>query len=130
MNIRIEVPMLPPREYSPNWRGHWSQRLRAGKYYRQAVYYSALEAGNKLTEAGGKLPLMWAQLDLTFVFPEERIRDEDNHRARFKPGQDALVTAGLLAGDDPAHLRMGKIAIEVDKARAPLTVIELKEVVS
>ena len=58
-----------------------------------------------------------------------RERDEDNLRARFKPGQDALVQAGLIEGDTVEHLVMGKINVEVDRSRAPLTIIELEEVI-
>ncbi|GAJ08742.1 unnamed protein product, partial [marine sediment metagenome] len=53
--------------------------------------------------------------------------DEDNLRARFKPGQDALVHAGLIESDSMDSLAMGTIAVEVDTSRAPLTIIELEE---
>ena len=67
-------------------------------------------------------------INLTFVFPEHRRRDRDNLQARFKPGQDAMVDAGLLLDDDVDHLQPGKVDILVDPERAPLTVIEIEEV--
>ncbi|GAI51277.1 unnamed protein product, partial [marine sediment metagenome] len=73
-------------------------------------------------------PFKRARLNLTFVFAYQRRWDEDNLRARFKPGQDALVRAGLLEGDTMDNLGMGKIEVEVDKSRAPLTIIELEEI--
>ena len=66
-------------------------------------------------------------MDLTFVFALERDRDEDNMRARFKPGLDGMVDAELLAGDSPKRLITGKLTMVVDKNRAPLTIIEIKE---
>ena len=123
--IRIEVSQLPPPEYSPNWRGHWAQRYQAETVYGNAVYYSSVDARNR---ASLWQPFTKARLDLTFVFPYRRVRDEDNLRARFKPGQDALVQAGLLVGDSPDSLTMGKVTVEVDRKRAPLTIIELEDV--
>ena len=49
--------------------------------------------------------------------------------ARFKPGLDAVVDAGLILDDDAEHLQIsGTVDILVDPARAPLTIIELEEV--
>ncbi len=72
-------------------------------------------------------PFTKARLDLVFVFPQARKRDEDNLRARFKPGQDALVQARLIPDDTQEHLVMGKIRIRVDRDQAPLTIIYLEE---
>jgi len=113
--IIIEVPMLPPKECSPNWRGHWAQRSKASKAFKEAVFYFVPRDTH----------FEKARLDLAFVFKDNRRRDEDNLRARFKPGQDALVLAGLIPDDNYWHLVMGDITIEVDKVRAPLTIIKL-----
>jgi len=119
----IEIPMLPPAENSPNWRGHWAQRYKASTVYGYAVYLYAQQ--ECMTN---DLPVFdRARLDLTFVFPTNRRRDEDNMRARFKPGQDALVKAGIVADDKPEHLEMGTITFHVDKRLAPMTVITLEE---
>ena len=126
INIRIEVSHLPPIEYSPNWRGHWVQRYQAGIIYGNAVFYSAVDARNR-RETKVWQPFKRARLNLTFVFPYRRRFDEDNLRARFKPGQDALVRAGLIEGDTMDNLVLGKIEVEVDRSRAPLTIIELEE---
>lgn len=124
----IEVPMLPPSEYSPNWRGHPIERHRAGKIYRQLVFYSLVSVRNlAMRQKSGWVPFQRAILDLTFIFAKHRERDEDNLRARFKPGQDALVQAEFIKTDTQRHLILGKIDIIVDPDRAPLTIIDLRE---
>jgi len=127
--MRIEVSQLPPLSSSPNWRGHWTERYKAAKIYQNAVFYECVNALNKLQRVywqPGFPPFQKPRLDLTFVFPQYRKRDEDNLRARFKPGLDAIVQAGLLEGDSIEDLVTGKVFIEVNKERAPLTIIELE----
>lgn len=126
--MRIEVTQLPPVEYSLNWRGHWADKHKAGKVYHGAVFYCCVDARNRGYLEGMSFPFIKARLNLTFVFAEQRLRDEDNLRARFKPGQDAIVDAGLLLDDDAEHLQIGNVDILVDPGRAPLTVIELDEI--
>lgn len=90
-----------------------------------AVFYSCIDYRNRL---GGKfVPLQVARLDLTLVYAVERMRDRDNIISMFKPGLDAVVRAGLIAGDDSKSLHWGNVNIEVDKGRAPLTIIEIKK---
>ena len=54
-----------------------------------------------------------------------RRRDGDNFASRLKPFWDALEKWGIIEDDDLEHLRVESLDIEVDPARAPLTVIEL-----
>jgi len=123
--MRIEVPYLPPVEYSLNWCGAWPQRYQAGKEYGLAVFYHCVDWRNR--QGSAFQPIHVARLDLTLVFVEERTRDRDNLIARFKPGLDAVVRAGLIRGDDYKSLHLGNIIVVVDKERAPLTIIELEE---
>ena len=125
--MRIEVSQLPPASSSPNWRGHWAERYKAARIYQAAVFYECVDVRNRLMALGEWEPFRKARLDLIFVFPNYRKRDEDNLRARFKPGQDALVQADLLEGDTVDDLVLGDINIEVSPTAAPLTIIELKE---
>jgi len=128
--MRIEISQLPPVECSPNWRGHWAQRYKASRTYQAAVFYECVNTRNKLervTWRPGFPPFEKARLTLTFVFPYYQERDEDNLRARFKPGQDALVQAELIKGDSPEHLVMGAINIIINRRRSPCTIIELEE---
>lgn len=123
--MRIEVSQLPPIECSPNWRGAWPKRYQAGQVYGLAVFYSCVDYKNRLGEEF--IPIQVARLDLTLVYAVERVRDRDNIISMFKPGLDGIVRAGLIAGDDSKHLHWGNVNVEVDRDRAPLTIIELKE---
>lgn len=120
----VNVPMLPPQQCSPNARSHWAVRNRYGREYREAVYYCACAAGRP------EKPYEYAELSIIFIVAQRRIRDEDNWKARFKPGQDALVLAGVIAFDDVARLQVRPVRFEVDKDRAPATVIRVKEIMA
>ena len=126
--LRIEVSQLPPVSSSPNWRGHWTDKHKAGKVYHNAVFYCCVDARNRGLMGGQSFPFIKARLTLTFVFPQYRRRDRDNILSQAKPGIDAIVDAGLLLDDDAEHLEIGKIDILVDPGRAPLTIIEVTEV--
>jgi len=126
--MRIEVPFLPLVEYSPNWRGRWSDKYKAGKVYHDAVFYCCVDARNRGYREGLSFPLAKAKLNLTVVFAEPRLRDEDNLITRLKPGLDAVVDSGLILDDDVEHLEIGEVGVVVDPERAPLTVIELAEI--
>ena len=77
---------------------------------------------------GETIPMFeYCLLNLTVVFPVHRDRDADNLIIMFKPGLDALVRAGVLSGDDVSRLQFGDVTVEVDKARAPLTIVKLTE---
>ncbi len=123
--MMVIVNQLPPAELSPNARVHWSGRQRAARVYFDAVYYSCVDAINRVGQE--RRPYSNASLKLTFVFPQDRKRDRDNLISMFKPGLDALVKVGLLEDDDSRHLDIGEVKVEVDKERAPLTIIELAE---
>lgn len=128
--MRIEISQLPPVSSSPNWRGHWRQRYEDARMYQASVYYECVDIRNRLERLPwrpGFPPFSKARLTLTFVFPNHRTRDKDNLRARFKPGQDALVQAGFIKDDSPQYLVLGDINIVVDRDRAPRTIIELEE---
>jgi len=129
--MRIEISQLPPVSSSPNWRGHWTGKYKEARTYQAAVFYECVNIRNKLEQlpwCPGFPPFDKARLTLTFIFYSSNERDEDNLRARFKSGQDALVQAGLIDDDTPAHLVLGEINIIIDRQRAPLTIIELEEV--
>jgi hypothetical protein len=126
--VRIEVPFLPPVEYSPNSRCSWAEKHKAGKVYHDAVFYCCVDARNRGNRKGLSFPLVKAKLNLTVVFAEQRLRDENNLLARFKPGLDAVVDSGLLLADDMEHLEIGQVDAIVSFKQAPLTIIELDEI--
>ena len=102
MTLTFEVPMPPP-ELSPNGRPHWYVKAEATREYGAAVFYAAVDARNR---AGAKnwTNLPHVHVALTFVFPVRRRRDEDNLRARWKAGYDAIVRAGIAVDDDMEHM--------------------------
>ena len=114
----ITVHQLPPKEYSPNARVHWTARKRAGDIYSDEVFAEAVNARNLVNWQR----LEFAQVNIEIVFAEDRIRDEDNHRARFKPGLDALVMSGIIQYDDMKHI-VCRVSVTVDPTRAPMTII-------
>jgi len=126
--MRVEVSQLPPVSSSPNWRGHWAPQRSEARVYHNAVFYCCVDARNRGYREGMEFPFTKARLNLTFVFPEQRRRDRDNLLARFKPGLDGIVDAGLILDDDAEHLEIGKVDILVDPGRAPLTVVEIDEI--
>ena len=126
--MRIEVPFLPPVEYSPNSRCSWAEKHKAGKVYHDAVFYFCVDARNRGYRKGLSFPLVKAKLNLTVVFTEQRRRDRDNLLTRFKPGLDGIVDSGLVLDDDVEHLEIGEVEVVVDSKQAPLTIIELDEI--
>jgi crossover junction endodeoxyribonuclease RusA len=87
---RLTLPW-PPKELSPNYRGHWAPLAAAKKKYRFAVRILALQQ-----------PIPFIQhivedapiyLEIEFYPPDNRPRDQDNMIAAFKAGQDGLADA-------------------------------------
>lgn len=76
----------PAKALSPNARGHWSQRSRAAKAYRMQCFLFAKKAG--LVAPAGRI-----LLQLEFLPPTARRRDDDNLLASFKAGRDGLADA-------------------------------------
>lgn len=117
--IRIELPYLPPREFSPNSRGHWSERARAGRRVKNDVY--AL-----LREQVSRLPMFYRNplISVRWGLPDKRRRDHDNLVAMTKPIIDALV--GVVVTDD--DVRTIQVHYEwFDSPRTPKTIVEVRE---
>ena len=83
---RLSLPW-PPKELSPNYRGHWAPQAAAKKKYRCAVRILALQHPLPIPEEG---PIF---LEVEFYAPDNRPRDQDNMIAAFKAGQDGLADA-------------------------------------
>lgn len=82
----------PPKELSPNARGHWSVTARAKKAYRLACAWQAKAQGARKIDAEA------LHLTLTFYPPTRRAFDLDNALASCKAGLDGL--ADVLGVDD------------------------------
>lgn len=75
----LELP-YPPKELSPNVRGHWAKKAKFFKVYKEQVYYLA------------KSHKPMIKFSITF-FPRSILQDRDNAIAAFKAGQDGLALA-------------------------------------
>lgn len=87
MSHEVTLPW-PPKECSPNARGHWSKKAKAAKAYRHACRTLALAARLAIPEGPGAVHLF-----LDFYPPDRRARDDDNLTAAFKSGRDGLADA-------------------------------------
>lgn len=122
--VVITIPMLPPKELSPNFRGHWGQRYRATSEFKGFAKVSI-----PLQVRGRPPHLDKAEISITFVIPNQRhYRDPDNAFACLKPAIDACVDAGILVDDGPERLFLKPpIVWKVDREKAPMTILEFTE---
>ena len=125
-SLLIQVPMQIPGELNPNARVADYLKRQAKRVYQEAVIWLSVEARGKWERAHRLkwIPLEKAKIDLEFVFPTRRRRDDDNLRASFKCGQDALVKAQIIKDDNQECLKMG--TIRVSKG-SPATIIKVTE---
>ena len=119
--IRVEIPYLPPAALSPNSRAHWGTKARATAQCRRDAYLCAV--------VDGGVPLKRARLKVIIYIKDKRaIRDADNTIASCKAFIDGCVDAVIIPDDTPAHLTIDGIEYIVSKEKAPMTVLEFKEV--
>lgn len=83
---RLDLPW-PPKELSPNYKGHWAPQASAKKKYRFAVQMLTKQAKWEIPEEGT------IYLEVEFYPPDNRPRDRDNMIGAFKAGQDGLADA-------------------------------------
>ena len=98
--LTIALPYLPPKEFNPNSRVHWSQRYRAGQKVKDDVMALVLEQGWQ----GDALEK--AKVKITWTFPDKRRRDLDNLLSATKPCLDSLVLAGVIQDDSMNHITL------------------------
>ena len=124
--VRLVLAALPDlTTLSANARrrgNHWVQQ----KATREA---KALWWPLVLVALDGKEPPHWdyASIKFTVVFGTRRRRDTEAIVSALKPLVDVLKDEGFFEHDDTEHLRWDGILVEVDKARAPLTIVEIEE---
>lgn len=130
--MRVEIPMLPPPQCSPNFHGSVKARIGATRDWRDTAYLCAVNERNEFEshlEDDQPTPLPWqkASIEVEFVIPHAGYeRDYDNATAGLKPAIDALVWAGIMPDDRQKHYVMvGSYIWTVDKRRAPLTIITI-----
>lgn len=98
MEAVIVMPCLPPRECSPNWRGHWGTRRRAVEGFRSCARWATHGA---LRESGARwrsdAPVVM-DVDVAWCCGRQRI-DDDNLIAALKPARDGIADI-LFDGED------------------------------
>lgn len=119
MMLRIVYPDLPPKEFNPNSRAHWTAKHWASRLAMVDIHALLLEQG---WSSG---PLERAVVRFKYGLPDKRRRDLDNMIAASKPLLDALV--GVVIQDD----RMGSVTLEhswFQSPRNPQTIIEVEAI--
>ena len=116
--------MLPPRECSPNFRGHWAKKARAVRTLRDATKLCALNDSKFARPEFEK-----AEVSITLVVRDSRFyRDPDNMIASLKPAIDGCVDAGIIKDDSDEHLSYRlPIMYEINKEKTPLIILEFRE---
>lgn len=82
---------LPPKEASPNWRGHWAPKAKATNRYRWNCKIVALAKGMKHR---GPTTVRYS-----FHFKDWRRRDPDNLVASMKAALDGIRDSGMIPDD-------------------------------
>ena len=118
--ISIELPYLPPKEFSRNSRAHWTALHRVKNMVYDDVLITLMESGFKK----GK-PLEQATVTFTFYIPDRRNRDADNLITACKPILDGLVRAGVIEDDNLVTIGVPTYQFEY-RLRNPGTLIEVR----
>lgn len=121
--IAVNIPMLPPRECSPNYHGELRAKMSATKAWREAAYYCARQA------SPGVFPnYERAVVRVTYQVPSRAyIKDDDNAITSVKPALDGCVLAGIVCDDSPEHLRILQVMWDIDKTKEKATILEFIE---
>ena len=130
--ITLILP-LPPAALSPNASSPWNPkakwfRIDARKQYREACSWCGFAEimGWKLNEGWNPARVRMTE---TYRISGKRKRDVRNLFAAFKAGEDGLVDARILPGDDDSVLEHGPPKIQ----RVPLkkdegVLVEIEEI--
>jgi len=82
----IELPW-PAKELNPNVKCHWSKKAKAAKAYKEVSYYLTKKHEKPKFKEGP----IW--LEVLFVPPDKRRRDQDNLIASIKSLLDGVALA-------------------------------------
>lgn len=108
LTFELELPW-PPRQLSPNARGHWATTAKAKKAYRARCGAIARQAGVGVLLDGRSA----LAVHLRFFPPDRRPRDWDNLLASMKAGLDGVADA---MGVDDSRWRL---SFDVETTLAP-----------
>lgn len=121
-DLRIEIPLLPPPECNPNWKGHRMAKAEAVRQFRQDAFLCMVSERNRLRNFQA---FDRCSIDVTFHVPDLRyIMDDDNARVTLKPVQDALVDAEIINKNDRG-VKVRSIGFIPYSDMAPAIVLEI-----
>lgn len=106
----IEIPMVPPVEVSPNWRGHWRKKAKATGLFRATARLAAVSALSTPDPAltafcGNDAPVT---LDAEIAWSgRRRFVDPTNAPALLKAAIDGIADA-MWFGQD-RHVTIGAV---------------------
>jgi crossover junction endodeoxyribonuclease RusA len=103
--MTVTLP-LPPKSLSPNARISWRSRHRLTKHARTVAKLHTLSALH------GNQPPAFHHYSLTFYFPDNRRRDDDNASASCKAYRDGIA--------DALHIDDSTLSL----CRAPLMLVD------
>ena len=109
-DVVVDLPFLPPAALSPNSRGHWSKRYRAGKALAEAV--SLRLPGGPLSAQEPRTAMVGPAVVAYHVRWCGKAPDEDNFSTSLKPALDEIVRAGILVDDGPDHVKRIDVTYE------------------
>ena len=115
---------LPPRELSPNARGHWRKRWRAGREYKAQACGVALDALGP-----GRPAPCWkrARVRIVWYTKTRRHPDHDNAVAWLKAAFDGLTDAKIIADDNELTPEPIEFRVDREKPRVVFTVTPVPE---
>ena len=128
-SLTITIPELPSAALKSGFRGGWWLIRKAKVHDTEMAYVYSLIAYREKTGKGMvHIPLKKVSAEVLFVFKDQRRRDLDNWIGRLKGYWDGIVKAGIIEDDNIDIVTSINVKFEVDKSRAPLTIITLSEV--
>ena len=101
--ITIELPW-PLKELNPNHKCHWGTKSRKAALYKAWCYQVATQYRENFKHLFGHHTLA-VGLNILFVPPDKRRRDDDNMESAFKHGRDGIAAA---LGIDDSRFRVTK----------------------
>lgn len=106
----IVVPMLPPREVSPNFHGSWRARARAAREFRECAGWAAKEMalGDFVWcfAEHARLPFVVMDAEIAWCCGRKAL-DDDNAWASLKPARDGI--SDVLFGGEDRFIVQGKL---------------------
>ena len=116
--LTLRLHQLPPVEFSPNWRGQWFRRSKAGQAAKDLIIGLVREQ----IPLGS--PVDYAIIRVIWRLPTKGNYDYDNMVARTKPWIDGLIVASVITDDSMGH---ADIRYEAEYSPGnPQTIIEVE----